>query len=214
MALHSAIFDGFCYTILSLLTVGTICVFLGLSMYFVWTLDLTAYDTDVIVWLFVAFAISVVVLFVALYLNCCRWRYSKLFLAILYTLFDLFLLLAAVSVFTFRSQVIEQLEGLWTQQAQSSIVRYFEKKLKCCGFKNQTNCNEGLPTCFTRLEAELTKYSGWIGAILIALFVILLAGVVIAYYRSCVKATPDEREKEQELSQIQEQLNEGGNVWF
>jgi hypothetical protein len=214
MAFDSAIFDGVCYTILSLLTVGTICVFLGLSLYFVWTLDLTAYDTNVVVWLFVAFAISVVVLFLALYLNCCRWRYSKVSLAVLYTFFDLFLLLAAVAVFSFRTQVVDQLGTLWTQQAQSSIVRYLEERLHCCGFSEGCPGPAQPPACAPVLEAELAKYSGWIGAILIALFVVLLVGVVIAYYRSCVRPTPDQREKEQEMSQIQAQLNEGGNVWF
>jgi hypothetical protein len=210
--------DTFCYTLLSLCTIGTICVALAVSIYFVWTLDLTAYDTSILVWLFVALAVAVSVLFVALYLNCCQWRFAKILLAVIYTIFDLFLLIAAISVFTFRSQVLEQLGGIWSSESGSSIGRYFEKEFDCCGFKTQppeAKCPPNKRVCFDALGEQLKRYSGWIGGILIVLFFVLLVGVGIAFFRSCPRAEPaDDFVKSQEMAQIQAQLNEGGNIWF
>jgi hypothetical protein len=181
-------------------------------------LDLTAYDTSVLVWLFVALGIAVSVLFIAFYLNCCNWQFSKIVLAVLYTVFDLFLLLAGVAVFSFRGQVLEQLGDLWSDSADSSIERYFERKLKCCGFKTQPparNCSFDSRLCFDVLEEQLAEYSGWIGGILMGLFAVLLIGVAIAFCRSCAKPPPPaDYMKSQEMAQIQAQLNEGGNIWF
>jgi hypothetical protein len=178
---------------------------------------LTSYDTSVLVWLFVALAVAVSVLVVALYLNCCQWRFAKIFLTVIYTIFDLFLLIAAISVFTFRSEVLEQLGGLWSSESGSSIGRYFEREFDCCGFKQnpEAKCPPNKRACFDALEEQLTRYSGWIGGILIALFVVLLVGVGIAFFRSCPRAEPaDDFEKSQEMAQIQAQLNEGGSIWF
>jgi hypothetical protein len=210
--------DTFCYSILSIITIGTICLFLSLSVYFVWTLELTAYDTSVLVWLFVALGIAVSVLFIAFYLNCCNWRFSRILLGILYAIFDLFLLLAGIAVFSFRTEVLDRLGDIWSDDVDSSIERYFERRLKCCGFKTTPKgreCAADSRLCFDVLEEELARYSGWIGGILMGLFALLLVGVGIAFYRSCAKPPVSEDYlKAQELAQIQSQLNDGGNIWF
>jgi hypothetical protein len=210
--------DTVCFTILSLSTIGAVSVFLAFSVYFVWTLEVTQYDTNVLVWLFVALGISVSVLFIAFYLNCCYWRFTKILLAVLYTIFDLILLCASVAVLSFRSQVLDTIGALWSDNVDSSIERYFEKKLNCCGFREQLpeyNCQPDMPICYDVLEEDLKRYSWWIGGILIGLTVILMVGVGIAYFRACAKPpTPDDIVKSQEMAQIQAQLTEDSSIWF
>jgi hypothetical protein len=166
----------------------------------------------------VALGVAVSVLFIAFYLNCCQWRFTKILLAALYTIFDLFLLAAGVAVFSFRRQVLDRLGDLWVDDVDSSIEENFEQKLDCCGFKTQPpyrSCEADTRVCYDVLEEELARYSAWIGGIAIALFVLLLIGVCIAYYRACAKPPPPEDfVKSQEMAQIQAQLNEGGSIWF
>jgi Na+-transporting methylmalonyl-CoA/oxaloacetate decarboxylase gamma subunit len=205
-----AVCDTICYTALSLSTVGVTSVALAILIYFIWNMELTPFDASVLVWLFVALAISVTVLFVAFYLKCCPWKYSKMVLAIIYAVYDVALLVAAIAVFTMKSSILGNLGSMWNKDPESAFVRYLEGKLKCHGFSGP---EEG--TCEGPLTDLLSKSSGWVGGVLIALFLVLLAGVIIAFYRALAKRKPAPDDvKSQEMAQIQAQLNEGGTMWF
>ena len=216
MGCNCAVFDSICFTILSLCTIGGIAVLLSIAIAVVYNLELTPLDTSVLVWLIVALCITASVLFTALYLTCCQWKAGKILLAVIYTIFDLFLLLAAVCVFALRSTVLQQIGKMWTDQKQSSIVLYFEELLNCCGFNERpAHCAEGTVSCYDRLNFYLSKYNAVIGGVLLGLFALLLVGVVISYIRAFSKPPRKEEDtKAQEMQEIQENLNIGSTVWY
>jgi hypothetical protein len=211
---HPSACDTVCFTILSLFTIGSIVAALSLAIYYTWNMDLTALDTSVLVWLFVALAIAVTALFVVFYLKCCPWQYNKLVLAIVYLVFDSALLAAIIAVFVMRSSLLNSLAGAWS--SDSSVIAELEGKLHCCGYKNQDNraCENVTALCYDAIDKLLSDYSGWVGGVIIGLFVLLTVGVVIAFYRAC--AEPDRRDdvKTQEITQVEEPLNERETIWF
>jgi hypothetical protein len=206
--------DTVCYSILSLFTIGSIVVALSLAIYFAWNMDLTAFDTSVLVWLFVALSVSVTVLFVVFYLKCCPWQYNKLVLAVVYLLFDAALLAAIIAVFVMRSSLLDGIAGAWSPD--SSFIAYLEEKLHCCGYTSQDDrdCKDVNTICHDAIDRLITEYSGWVGGILIGLFVLLTIGVIIAFYRACVKPKPRDQIKAQDIAQVEDMLNDGQTIWF
>ena len=220
MKCNLAIFDSVCFTVLSLCTLGVIVVLLGIGIIVVYNLELTPLDTSIFVWMVVALCAACVVLCSALYLTCCKWKYAKLILAIIYTIFDLVILLAAISVFALRSSLLKQIGRMWTDEGQSSIVLYFEEMFNCCGYneKPSHDCGNRTMSCYETLNNYLAAYSSGIGGILVGIFIILLVGVIISYIRAFSKPEINTDDMQSTSNQIGEPLNMGRDgalaVWF
>jgi hypothetical protein len=165
----------------------------------------------------VALCVAVFVLFAALYLSCCPWQHARLVLAILFTLFDVFILLAAICIFALRGTVLTEIGYIMSDESQSAIVIWFEEQFDCCGFNEHPShdCGSRTQNCYNVLDAKLQASSGAIGGILIAIFVVLLVAVVYSYIRVFKKpgalSTPGQSK---ELAEIQERLATQHSVWF
>jgi hypothetical protein len=48
----------------------------------------------------------------------------------------------------------------------------------------------------------------------LGLFVLLTIGVIIAFYRACVKPKPRNQIKVQDIAQVEDPLNKGQTIWF
>jgi hypothetical protein len=216
MCFNSAAFDAAWFTVLSICTIGGICVLISIGIAVVYNLDVTPFDTSILAWLIVALCISTFVLSSALYLTCCNLKYGKLILAVLYTAFDLFVLFAGIAIFTLRPSILVQIGKFWTNHDQSGIVLSLEKGFDCCGFNQNAarDCGDK-QTCYTALNRQLTQSSGAIGGSLLAVFVVLLVGVIISYIRALRKPpTGPDSTKSNEMVQIQEKLTHGSTIWF
>jgi hypothetical protein len=212
-----SLFDAIWFTSLSLCTIGGICALILIGIIVLYNLELTALDTRILVWMIVAFCVSAVVLASALYLTCCTLKYSKLILAILYTIFDLFVLLVAIAVLALRPTILEAIGSIWSDESQSAIVQYFEEKLNCCGFnqKPSHDCKGRTESCSAAIDSQIAKYSGVIGGISIALFIVLLAGVVVSFVRALkAPAVVADESKTQEITQLNEKLTADSQFWF
>jgi hypothetical protein len=210
-------FDTVWFTAVSICTIGVICAAIAVSIGVVANLDLTPLDTSILVWMIVAFCVSTVVLFSALYLVCCNLKYGKLVLAVLYTVFDLFILFLALAILVLRPSVVKEIGNVWNDEGQSSIVVYLEEKFDCCGFnqKPDHDCKERTESCRTVIDAQLSKYSTVIGGSLIGGFVLFLVAVVLSFVRA-LKRPPEvvDESKSEEIRQFQDRLAPDSQFWF
>jgi hypothetical protein len=216
MRFNSGTFDTVWFTILSLCTIGGVCVLISIGIGVVHNLDVTPFDTSILVWLIVALCISTFVLSSALYLTCCNLNYGKLILAILYTAFDLFVLFAGIAIIALRPSILAQIGKFWADGGDSGIVLSLERRFDCCGFNEQhaRECGDK-QNCHTALDKRLAQSSGAAGGSLLAVFVVLLIGVIISYIRALKKPPLVlDSTKSNEMVQIQEKLTQGSTVWF
>jgi hypothetical protein len=216
MARESSVFDTIWFTALSFCTIGGICALLAAGLAVVYHLELTPLDASLLVWLVVALCIATFVLCSALFLACCNLKYGKLVLAVLYALFDLFILAAAIAILALRATVLDEIGALWADAESSALVGYLEDHFQCCGFYEAPHsCRYGGQTCFNVIDTELARYSGAVGGALIALAVLLLVAVVVSFVRAFAKpGRRREPPRAQEMAQIQEKLTREGPSWF
>jgi hypothetical protein len=218
MGCDAQVVDSVWFLVLSIATIGLVSALLLVGVIVVFNLDLIPLDSSVLVWLIVALCISVTVLICALYLQFCLWKYGRLVLAILYTIFDFFLLLAGIVILVWHKSVVNYLGGLWVTDGNGAIVQYIEQKLNCCGFDTDPedrDCNGRISRCSLVLEDTLGKYGTIIGSIFIVFFVLLLVGVVMSYIRAL--AQPHVREVLELPSgstEIKDELTGDSTVWF
>jgi hypothetical protein len=213
----TSVFDAIWFTTLSLCTIGAISALILVGIIVVYNLELTPLDATILVWMIVAFCISAVVLASALYLTCCDLKYGKLVLAALYAIFDGFVLLVAIAILTLRPSILNEIGKVWADDSQSAIVVYLEEQFNCCGFDRAPShdCKGRTSNCRAVVDEQLVKYSAVIAGVSIAVFVVLLAGVVV----SCVRALRPsvvvaDESKTEEISHLNEKLTADAQFWF
>lgn len=213
-------------TFMTMLTLGVTCgVFLTAILVMI-KLPLTELDTTILTWLIVAFCISVVVFFYALIIQFLNWKYSKLFIGIIFAIFDLFLLFCGLAIFTLRPKIINDIGTLWSKtSSQSSIARYFESYYNCCGFDENTNlhCNLNNQTDSTNnhFNDELTSVGlckdaiissvNFLGIVIIILFSILLIVVIFTFVGAYRQLKHPE---DPELTEMQQSNYNDPVVWY
>lgn len=224
--------NGVFMTFMTLITLGAACGILLTSILVLMRYPLTEIDTSILAWLIVAFCISVVALFYALINQFSDWKYSKLIMGIIFSLFDILLLFLAILLFTFRSNAIAKFGELWTSTTtQSAIVQYFEDYFKCCGFDENTNIHCGSddqihpkiyksdedvetpkPLCLDEITSSLNTNANFLGSIIIALFALLLFVIILTFINAYRQL---KRPEDPELTDIQGQLNSNDvAIWF
>jgi hypothetical protein len=209
--------DTVWFTVLNIVSMGGLCAAISVAVCVISRLELTPLDASVLVRLILALCVSTLILFTAQFLTCCRLKYGRLALAVLYTLFDLFVLLCAIATLALRSVILNMVGQIWTDDGQSSIVLLLEERLGCCGFNQIPNhdCPGRNKSCHTALDQKLRKYSGAMGGSLVALFLIFLVGVVVSYIRAFSNQPGAAAgARSHEMVQIQEKLTREETVWF
>jgi hypothetical protein len=210
-------FDAVWFTALSLCTAGAASALILAGIVVVSNLALTPLDATILVWMIVAFCASAVVLATALFLACCDFRYGKLALAVLYALFDAFVLLVAIAVLALRPSIVAEVGKAWADDGQSAIVAYLEEQFDCCGFDAAPahDCKGRTQRCSAAVDERLAKYGGVIAGIAIAVFVLLLAGVVVSCIRALrAPAVVADESKTEEITQLNERLTPDAQFWF
>jgi hypothetical protein len=216
-ALPTGAFDTVLFTVLNIVTIGGLCAVISVAVGVVFRLELTPLDASGLVRLILALCASTFVLFTAQFLTCCRLKYGRLALAVLYTLFDLFILLCAIATLALRSAILDELGRIWTDDGQSSIVLLLEERLDCCGFNQNPNhdCAGRTQSCYTAIDQRLAQHSGAIGGSLVGFFLIFLVGVVLSYIRAFSNQQGAAAgARSHEMVQIQEKLTREETVWF
>jgi hypothetical protein len=209
--------EGACYLVLTFATMGLTCALALAGVILLINFPLSEVDATVLTWLIIALCISLTVLISALYLQFCLWKYGKLVLAILYTIFDAFLLAAGVTILVSSGGIISYIGTFWTKDPNGPIVQFIEDSLQCCAFDvlpDNKYCDTNIPRCYTILSDTFGRYSNIVGGVFVGLFAALLVGVVVSYKRALKKPTVHEIEQEERKAQWSEPLNDDGTVWF
>lgn len=187
--------NDFFFVLLAILTIGGTSAILLAAIILLAKLPLAGIDTTILTWLIVAFCISIVVLIYSVSILFWNWKYSKLCLAIILGLFDIFLLILAIVLLTLKDSTLSKIEVLWSNTPKSSLVDFIEKTYKCCGFDVNTSDHCGvidktnsdqeeyrLPLCNEVLLNIMNNNRMLIGIILLVIEAILLGCDIIAFY--------------------------------
>jgi hypothetical protein len=196
-------FDKIWFLIFTFLNFGSLVGILAGAMCILCRLELNSSDSKILTGVIAAFCFSVMLFFSALYLTFGQCRFSKLILAIVFTICDLGCLAAAITTFCLSTEVLKIFGKVWTDSSNSAIVLYFEKKWNCCGFNTwpSHDCERRSRSCYEVLSEWLSRSSTAVGGVFMVAFVVLLVGVVVAYIRAFRQGNEPAGEKQDELRQ-------------
>ena len=127
-------------------------------------------------------------------------------MSIILGLFNLLLLILAISVISFKSAIVEVFQTQYSTFPNETLVK-IEDKLKCCGQSDENKpyrCNDSaLPGCSERIQTVINDYSTGVGVVLFILFFVLSTILCLSIYL----LVKHRRTGNNEVDEIQEELD-------
>lgn len=199
--------ESFIFAGISIVIFGLIVAFLSWALYVISQLEYTSLDTSLFMYLVIALCVTALILFYSLFSLCWDCRFTRISLAIVFMIYDLAIGAMTVLIFLFEDRIIANVKKIWMMAETSGTIHYIQEKLNCCGYDSETTlqCSPGVQYCGTLLEDQFRKYKNIIGGSLAGFFVVILIGVIYAFYRACASPRLIKNDKSKKLTDFDDQ---------
>lgn len=191
---------SFGFTILTLLTIGSTVALFGLSTYYIYKF-LDGVSDGFIAGVIVALCISFLVFCFGIYASCKGTKCTRSVLAVIYIVYALFVGAMAIFFLAFKSKIVE-LIGKEYNKKNNELVESINKAFKCnswVGINNTTDYLQENATisCKEKINEFYNKTQLVIGIVLIAVFLILIIGIILVFKYICCSKDDASSNKEQ-----------------
>lgn len=173
---------NFLFTLLTLLTIGVSCAVFIAMIYYFDKIHMKSVAEDLMVGVIIGLCLSILLFIYGLYASCCGNRCHKCLLSVFYLIFTITLGAVGVALLAAKSKVKEGLAKLW-QDNEKSVTDALEEGFKCKSWNDASIPKE--QRCETVITEFYEKYGNIGGGVLIALFVVLMGGTIIAFRFVC-----------------------------
>ena len=180
MAFHCG--RNFLFTVLTLLTIGVSLAVFAAMLYYFDQIAIKQVAEDLFVGVVIGLCLSVLLLIYGFYASCCGNRCHKCLLSVFYLIFSITLGAVGVALLAVKGKIEEGLAKLW-ETGQTQVTSALEDGFKCISWDNHSIAES--ERCRTKIMNFYSKYGNIGGGCLIALFVVLMAGTVLAFRFVC-----------------------------
>lgn len=191
---------GFGFTILTLLTIGSTVALFGLSTYYIYKF-LDGVSDGFIAGIIVALCVSFLVFCFGIYASCKGTKCTRSVLAVIYILYAIFVGAMAIFFLAFKNKILTLIGDQYNKE-NNELVESINKAFNCNSWEgNQTvnttvSENTTLISCKEKIEKFYNKTQLVIGIILIAVFLILVVGIILVFKYICCSAEDSTSSKE------------------
>lgn len=179
---------AFGFTILTLVTVGTTVVLFSFAVHYSKKLEVSKGLTNGVI---IALVVSIVVFLFAIIASFAAKRCLRGTLGIIYIVYAIFVLGMAIVLLAFKSKILTLIGDAFKNE-NKDITKSIKEGFNCLYWMNISLINDP-NNCYDKVSDFWNKKGKVVAYILIAVFVILVAGIVLSFvYACCCKNKEDD----------------------